>query len=372
MNRDAVAEAVERLRAELARTQTLDNDRVLSICQRRELSGTQIAEVRTRLRAEGLLREADLNARLLGKSIRPRRRPLDRRAPLFPKDLTRCSMLTSDEERSLSRRVRAMTELRDRLRDAEATPAEQSLLDEGGEAYEELVLANVRLVARQARRARRRGRTLEESDLFQEGVFGLLRAVERFDATAGFRFATYGSWLIMSSIEEAFVERNRTIRWPRSAVRSHVLVQKARDKLIADTGTDPHLSELSDATGVSPARIVAMSDWAHVTSSLDGPTSSTVEVSLGHTVTCSAKTPEELVIDADEAARLHQAISTLDTRTARIIRLRYGIEDGRPWTQNEIADEIELTESRISQIESKTLGRLRRRLEPRERIHSSQ
>ncbi len=359
MAKDPVVEAVKRLRAEHSRTQSLDYDKVLSICQRRDLDAAQTAEVRSHLIGEGLLVDDAPTLDGWAPDDLGDKQVLDLMG-LFLNDLERYRLLTAEAERKLSRRIAAMAELRMQLGESEPSPGQQAIIEEGQKAFEQFLLGNIRLVIWQARFAHRLSQKLDLLDLIQEGMFGLYRAVEKFDPTKGYKFSTYATWWVKQSLQRAVDNLDQTIRWPVHARDERRRVEAAKRRSRATIGRDPSLAELAEATGIDAGKIQAMEDWARVGSSLDAPLSAERGFSLEQTLVSQFPSPEEIAAGKSEAAWLQRAIAELDDRSAEVIRLRFGLGDRRKHTLEEIGQEFGVTRERIRQIESKTLAELRR------------
>jgi len=234
----------------------------------------------------------------------------------------------------------------------------EDLVTEGVRAKDRFIRANLRLVVSIARRYVRSGMPM--LDLIQEGNTGLVRAVEKFDYVRGYKFSTYATWWIRQAISRAIAQQERTVRLPVHLVEDVNRMRNVTRQLTRELGNDPEPEQLAKALGVSLERISELKRWSQDTVSLDTPVGDDGDTNLGDLVADSdAPSPEDVVLAALERQRIEGLLNHLDERSARIMRARYGLEDGREHSLTEVASRFSLSRERIRQLEIQALGRLR-------------
>ncbi|MFC8917126.1 RNA polymerase sigma factor RpoD/SigA [Streptomyces sp. NPDC057116] len=241
-----------------------------------------------------------------------------------------------------------------------ASPEElERLVAEGERAKDVFIRSNLRLVVAVARRYPRSGLPL--LDLIQEGNAGLVRAVEKFDYTKGFKFSTYATWWIRQAITRSIADQSRTIRLPVHLVEELGRIRRVQREFNREHGRDPEPAEVAAELGSNAERVIDVLDWARDPVSLNMSVDDAGETQFGDLLEdTSAVSPEQSVLTLLRSEELDDLIGQLDNRTASIIRMRYGIEDGRERTLTEVGKEHGLTRERIRQIEKHALLELKR------------
>ncbi|HEX2042378.1 MAG TPA: RNA polymerase sigma factor RpoD [Acidimicrobiales bacterium] len=287
----------------------------------------------------------------------------------YLKEIGKIDLLTASDEVALARRIEAGVLAARRiaaLEDAEPGSAVsedelaplEAMVADGYWAKKELTEANLRLVVSIAKRYL--GRGLLFLDLIQEGNLGLIRAVEKFDYTKGFKFSTYATWWIRQAITRAIADQARTIRIPVHMVETINTVLRVQRQLLQELGREPTLEELADKLRTTPGRVREIQRLAQEPVSLETPVGLDEGSALGDFIEDA-----EAVEPADAAARallseaVGEALDELTERERQVVRLRFGLEDGQVRTLEEVGREFGVTRERIRQIEAKTLAKLR-------------
>jgi RNA polymerase primary sigma factor len=288
----------------------------------------------------------------------------------YLKEIGKVDLLDGAQEVQLAQRIEAGQEAAARLAAFElleglATPVSESdrrtlrgLVADGELAKKELIEANLRLVVSIAKRYM--GRGLLFLDLIQEGNLGLIRAVEKFDYTKGFKFSTYATWWIRQAITRAIADQARTIRIPVHMVETINAVLRVQRQLLQEFGREPTVEELAAKVSMAPARVREIQRIAQEPVSLETPVGQEDDSQLGDFIE-----DQQAVAPAEAAARamlteaVLEALEQLTERERKIVRLRFGLEDGQVRTLEEVGKEFGVTRERIRQIEAKTLAKLR-------------
>ncbi len=255
---------------------------------------------------------------------------------VYLKEIGRVPLLTPDEEIDLAVRM------------AEGDERAKKRLSE----------ANLRLVVSIAKRYV--GRGMHFLDLIQEGNLGLIKAVEKFDYTKGFKFSTYATWWIRQAITRAIADQARTIRIPVHMVETINKVKKVSSQLLHRNGHEPTAEEISEEMGVSVEKVREILRVAQEPVSLETPIGEEEDSHLGDFIPDEdAPVPAEAAYHTLLREQLGDVLNTLTPREEKVLRLRFGLEDGRPRTLEEVGKEFNVTRERIRQIEAKALRKLR-------------
>ncbi len=234
----------------------------------------------------------------------------------------------------------------------------QRCLREADQARSRMVLANLRLVISMARRYQHTPGELE--DLIQEGTIGLIRAVERFDPSRGYRFSTYATWWIRDGISSALVTKGRTIRLPASMVDQLYRLRQTQQSLSQQLGREPNLEELAAATGLKSLDIREVLFRAQEPLSLDGQQNSQSELSLLDSLACDFSKPQEQVDATLMQEDIHQLLDELPAKEAELLRLRYGIAAGEALSLSATARQMGITRDTARGLERRANASIRR------------
>lgn len=255
---------------------------------------------------------------------------------MYLKEIGRIPLLSSEEEIELAKRM-----------------------EEGDEeAKKKLSEANLRLTVSIAKRYSSRG--MQFLDLIQEGNLGLIKAVEKFDYRKGYKFSTYATWWIRQSITRAIADQARTIRIPVHMVETMNRVNRTSRRLLQEYGREPTPEEIAEAMNLPVERVLEISKISQEPVSLETPIGEEEDSHLGDFIQ-----DEHIPVPADEAAhtllreQLEKVMDTLSEREQKVLALRFGLEDGKPHTLEEVGREFQVTRERIRQIEAKALRKLR-------------
>ncbi|MFE2756077.1 sigma-70 family RNA polymerase sigma factor [Actinosynnema sp. NPDC059335] len=273
------------------------------------------------------------------------------------------ALLTAADEVELAKRIEAGVFAQHKLETHPELPEERrrelrALIRDGHVAKNHLLEANLRLVVSLAKRYTGRGMPL--LDLIQEGNLGLIRAVEKFDYTKGFKFSTYATWWIRQAITRGMADQGRTIRLPVHLVEQVNKLARIKRDLHQQLGREATNEELAKESGLSPEKVVDLLDHARDPVSLDMPVGTEEDAPLGDFIEDSDATDaESAVISGLLQDDLRRVLATLDPREQAVIRLRYGLEDGQPRTLDQIGKQFGLSRERVRQIEREVMSKLR-------------
>lgn len=280
---------------------------------------------------------------------------------LYLKEMARVPLLNTEEEVSLAIRLEGGRDAEKKLNknpDSKKATEWRFLIEDGIDAREHLIKANTRLVVSIAKKYMTRG--VPFLDLIQEGNLGLMKAVEKFDYRRGFRFSTYATWWIRQTITRAIADQGRTIRVPvHMSDRIRRLYRVSRD-LEQALGRKASVEEIADKMECEPRKIQWMLRVSYQPLSLEHPVGEDEDSELGNFIENEDEpSPSEVAYGNMLKAKMEELLATLDPREARILRLRFGLQNGRSYTLEEVGKKFGLTRERIRQIEGRALRRLR-------------
>ena len=259
---------------------------------------------------------------------------------LYLKEIGKYPLLTTEEEIALAKQI------------AEGTPEEQAA------AKKKLSEANLRLVVSIAKRYV--GRGMQFLDLIQEGNLGLIKAAEKFDYTKGYKFSTYATWWVRQAITRAIADQARTIRIPVHMVETINKLIRVNRQLAQELGRDPTPAEIAKEMGISESKVREIIKIAQEPVSLETPIGEEEDSHLGDFIEDeNAPAPAEVASNAMMREQLQEVLHTLTPREEKVIRLRFGLEDGQAHTLEEVGKEFNVTRERIRQIEAKALRKIR-------------
>jgi RNA polymerase primary sigma factor len=302
---------------------------------------------------------------------RPARRSADRPevggsfdpVRMYLKEIGKVPLLTAAQEVSLAKRIEAGLDAVEQIQDgADLSDGQRgslrAVVRDGELAKRQLIEANLRLVVSIAKRYVGRGMAL--LDLIQEGNLGLIRAVEKFDYTKGFKFSTYATWWIRQAITRAIADQARTIRIPVHMVETMNKVMRIQRQLLQELGREPTVEEVAAKVELTPDRVREIQRLGQEPVSLETPVGDDDDSYLGDFVEDpNAMAPATAAARALLTEAIEEALEELNDRERQVVRLRFGLDDGQVRTLEEVGREFGVTRERIRQIESKTLAKLR-------------
>ena len=282
----------------------------------------------------------------------------------YLKQIGKVSLLNAEQEVDLARRIEAGLYAEELLKTTsnDLTSRQRRelhiLAQDGQQAKNHLLEANLRLVVSLAKRYT--GRGMQFLDLIQEGNLGLIRAVEKFDYTKGYKFSTYATWWIRQAITRAMADQARTIRIPVHMVEVINKLARVQRQMLQDLGREPTPEELAKELDMTPEKVVEVQKYGREPISLHTPLGEDGDSEFGDLIEDS-----EAIVPADAVSftllqeQLHRVLDTLSEREAGVVSMRFGLGDGQPKTLDEIGKVYGVTRERIRQIESKTMSKLR-------------
>ncbi|NIZ19762.1 sigma-70 family RNA polymerase sigma factor [Entomospira culicis] len=256
---------------------------------------------------------------------------------LYLREINTIELLSREEEDSLARRARAGDE----------------------DAKNRLLQANLRFVVNVAKKFQNQGLPL--ADLISEGNIGMIHAIERFNPDQGFHFISYAVWWIRQAIMKALGEKSRSIRLPQNRANELVQIEKARKIFLATNNKEPTAENIADLVGLEPALIQSLLNTSRGVASLDSPASSETESNstLGEFITDSRYTSPESELEQSELhQQINKLLATLPAKEAKVLEMRFGLNNHRAQSLKEVGEYFNLTKERIRQIEKKALQRL--------------
>ncbi len=282
----------------------------------------------------------------------------------YLKQIGKVPLLNAEQEVELAKRIEAGLFAEEQLGD-EAAKLKEKVRDEydwisedGRRAKNHLLEANLRLVVSLAKRYTGRGMLF--LDLIQEGNLGLIRAVEKFDYTKGYKFSTYATWWIRQAITRAMADQARTIRIPVHMVEVINKLARVQRQMLQDLGREPTPEELAKELDMTPEKVIEVQKYGREPISLHTPLGEDGDSEFGDLIEDSeAIVPAEAVSFTLLQEQLHAVLDTLSEREAGVVSMRFGLTDGQPKTLDEIGKVYGVTRERIRQIESKTMSKLR-------------
>ncbi len=275
--------------------------------------------------------EEDMDALLSNEAL-----PIEDHVKMYLKDIGKIKLLSAEEEIELAKRI----------------------IDGDIEARNTLVEANLRLVVSIAKRYIGRGMGL--LDLIQEGNSGLIKAVEKFDYTKGYKFSTYATWWIRQAITRALADQSRTIRIPVHMVETMHRIQRCSRQILQEKGREGTIEEISELSGMPYEKVREIMQIAQEPISIDSPVGEDEESSIGEFIADeSSPEPDEIVGKTMLREQISEVLKTLTEREENVIRMRFGLDDGVPRTLEEVGKAFNITRERIRQIEAKALRKLR-------------
>lgn len=286
---------------------------------------------------------------------------------LYLKEAGRVPLLTADEEVALAKRMEAAVWAREKFQAAKQRGVEllwseeqtlREVVMDGDRAQEHLIRANARLVISVAKKYI--GRGVPFLDLIQEGNIGLIRATNKFEYQRGHKFSTYATWWIRQAVSRAVADQGRTIRVPVHMGDQLNRMRRVQLKLLQELGRDPKIEELAEGMETTPEKVENLLEISRRPVSLETPIDDEGDSTFGDFVEdTNSPAPAEEVTTHLLQEQLQQALDKLPPREAQILRLRYGLADGRVYTLEEVGQTIGVTRERVRQLEAQALNRLR-------------
>ena len=336
LRKEKIEEIVENIKNEFGKSGGIDSSILMDKLSKEQIGAEEIDEIFSILIASGIKIEDDSYQEKITYDDLIKEISLDDPVKMYLKDIGRVPLLSTDEEVKLATRMA-----------------------EGDEqAKKQLSEANLRLVVSIAKRYV--GRGMQLLDLIQEGNLGLMKAVEKFDYTKGYKFSTYATWWIRQAITRAIADQARTIRIPVHMVETINKQIRVARQLTQTLGREPTTEEIANEMGITEAKVIEIQKIAQDPVSLETPIGEEEDSHLGDFIEDNTTTsPSEVVAQSMLKEQLLAVLNTLTPREEKVLRLRFGIDDGRQRTLEEVGKEFAVTRERIRQIEAKALRKLR-------------
>ncbi len=318
---------------------SISEDEIGTKLIKHDLTLDEMKDVVEKIKAEGGVVEESVDSEIKDEDIKQIITDIkvDDPVKMYLKDIGQVQLLTSEQEVELAKRI----------------------LQGDQKAKAELSERNLKLVVSIAKKYVNRS-SMQFLDLIQEGNLGLIKAVEKFDYTKGFRFSTYATWWIRQAITRAIADQARTIRIPVHMVETIHKLSRVSKQLMQELGRDPSNSEIAERMGISEQRVCEIQKIAQDPVSLESPVGEEDESKISDFVEDDTmKSPTESAAQDILKAQLLAVIETLTPREQKVIRLRYGLDDNHPRTLEEVGKDFNVTRERIRQIEAKALRKLR-------------
>lgn len=341
-----------------------------------EITSEELEQLYDRFEKEGIelvedldkeLEEIEVSKEELEDLTVPEGINIDDHVKMYLKEIGKVNLLSPEEEMSLAKRMVSGEEAKQKLQDKleqgkKISDREQKKADEliadGEKAKKSLAEANLRLVVSIAKRYVGRGMLF--LDLIQEGNLGLIKAVDKFDYTKGYKFSTYATWWIRQAITRAIADQARTIRIPVHMVETINKLVRVSRQLVQELGREPTPEELARELNMPVEKVREISKISQEPVSLETPIGEEEDSHLGDFIPDDdAPAPSEAASFVLLKEQLGDVLKTLTPREAKVLRLRFGLDDGRARTLEEVGKEFEVTRERIRQIEAKALRKLR-------------
>jgi len=346
---------------------TVEPNTVAQVLRRVELTEEILNSVEKALQASGVTIapvEVDISGPIERKPDSKSLGDVSDPVKMYLQEIGQVDLLSAEQERTLGRQIQEMQKAKQQVQSSSLSAAERRRLrgavHTGEAALEHLIKANLRLVVSIARRYD--GRGLQLADLIQEGNIGLMRAAEKYDWEKGFKFSTYATWWIRQAMMRAMSDQGRTIRVPSHVVELLQRLHKAERELTVELEREPTMQELAHRTMLEPERIRELRQISSVTISLDAPVGSDEDSQIWADRVSGDEendSPLEHVQKKMLLAAVTEELNGLPERDRRILEKRFGLQNGKPQTLDDVAKEEGVTRERVRQIEQKTLARMR-------------
>ncbi len=336
---ESLEKDIEELTKYAKKNGSITEDEIGSKLVKHDLSMSEIENIIKQLRTDGVNVESAEDITIKDEELKEiiSNVKVDDPVKMYLKDIGSVQLLTSEQEVELAKRI----------------------LDGDEMAKKELSERNLKLVVSIAKKYVNRS-SMHFLDLIQEGNLGLLKAVDKFDFTKGFRFSTYATWWIRQAITRAIADQARTIRIPVHMVETIHKLSRVSKQLMQELGRDPSPSEIAERMGISEQRVNEIQKIAQDPVSLESPVGEEDESKIADFVEDDTiLSPTDHTTQDVLKAQLLAVIETLTPREQKVIRLRYGLDDNHPRTLEEVGKEFNVTRERIRQIEAKALRKLR-------------